>query len=374
MEAQIWRRPDEFISPEILDDNSVIFRIQAENAGAVTLTGTWPATFERSITMEKTDATLYEAKVGPLPSDMYEYEFIIDGVPALDPRNRAITRDGAWTQNCLMVPGQQAALYDVNPVPHGKVTAVWYPSPTLGTERRMVIYTPPGYELDHENEAQEYPVLYLLHGGGGDEEVWLSRGRVNYILDNLIAAGATQPMLVVMPNGYPNYVGAPLHRPHASEQTPGISPMISGLFEASLINDIVPYIEANYRVKADPDHRAISGFSMGGYHTQMITNSNPGAFNYIGVMSMGLFSGLPGVEVEYNRDQHLSQLIALKESQPNLYWIGMGTEDFLYKGIAPLLKLYDEAALNYLYRENNGYHDWNSWRLYLTEIVPLLFQ
>lgn len=373
MESQIWRRPDDIVSPEILDDNSVIFRVQAENAGSVRLTGTWPVNFERSIAMEKKDATLYEIKVGPLPSDMYEYEFIIDGVPALDPRNREVTHDGAWIQNRLMVPGKQGDLYEVNEVPHGKVTAVWYPSPTLGAERRMVIYTPPGYDLGDENKDQEYPVLYLLHGGGGDEDVWLSRGRVNYILDNLIAAGTAQPMIVVLPNGYPNYAGAPLHRPRATEQTPGISPMISGRFEASLINDIVPYMETHYRVKANAEHRAISGFSMGGYHTQMITNSNPGLFNYIGVMSMGLFNGLPGVKDTYNREQHLRQLKALKASQPKLYWIGMGTADFLYKDIAPLLELYGEAGLTYLYRETDGHHDWNSWRLYLTEFAPLLF-
>lgn len=368
MQAQIWRRPNEIISPEILDDNSVIFRVQAENAGSVKLTGTWPVNVERMIPMEKIDATLYEVKIGPLPSDMYEYEFIIDGVPVLDPRNRAVTHDGAWIQNRLIVPGKQADLYDVKPVPHGKVTAVWYPSPTIGQERRMVIYTPPGYE----NEDQQYPVLYLLHGGGGDEEVWQSRGRVSYILDNLITAGAAQPMLVVMPNGVPNYAGAPLHRPSATTQTPGISAMISGQFEASLVNDIVPYIEKHYRVSPNPDHRAISGFSMGGYHTQMITNSNPGLFDYIGVMSMGLFNELPGVA--YSREQHLSQLTALKNAQPKLYWIGMGAEDFLYKSIAPLLSLYDEAGLAYRYRETAGYHDWNSWRLYLTEFVPLLFQ
>lgn len=370
MQAQIWRRPDDIVSPEILDDHSVVFRVQAENAASVKLTGTWPVNVERMIPMEKKDATLYEVKIGPLPSDMYEYEFIIDGVPALDPRNRAVTHDGAWIQNRLMVPGKQAALYDVNPVPHGKVSAIWYPSPTLGQERRMIIYTPPGYD----NADRQYPVLYLLHGGGGDEEVWQSRGRVNYILDNLIAAGEAQPMLVVMPNGYPNYIGGPLHRPYSTEQTPGINPMVSGRFEASLSNDIVPYIEKNYRVKANPNYRAISGFSMGGYHTQMVTNSYPGTFNYIGVMSMGLFNGLPGAEVAYDRNQHLSQLKALKNTQPKLYWIGMGTEDFLYKSISPLLELYNEAGLDYLYRENAGYHDWNSWRLYLTEFVPLLFK
>ena len=178
-------------------------------------------------------------------------------------------------------------------------------------------------------------------------------------------------MIVVMPNGQPNCVGAPLHRPYSAEQTSGIIPMVSGAFEASLVNDIIPYVEKHYRVKANPDHRAIAGFSMGGFHTQIITNNNPGTFRYIGVMSMGLYNELPGVE--YSRDQHLSQLKALKNAHPKLYWIGMGTEDFLYQRIPKLLKLYDEIGLEYTYRENAGRHNWNSWRLYLTEFAPLLF-
>ena len=370
MDAQTMRQPDGIVSPEILDDGSVIFRVQAKDGSSVQLTGTWPVNMERYIQMEKKDSSLHEVKIGPLPSDMYEYEFIVDGIPALDPRNSDVTHDGAWIQNRLVIPGKQADLYDVSQVPHGKVTAAWYPSPTLGQDRRMNVYTPPGYEA----ENRDYPVLYLLHGGGGNEEVWLNRGRVNYILDNLIAAADAQPMVVVMPNGYHNYSGAPLHRSYATEQTSGIAPMVSGKFETSLINDIVPYIEANYRVKANPDHRAVAGFSMGGYHTQMITNSNPETFKYIGVMSMGLFKGFPGVEVEYNRDQHLSQLTALKNAHPKLYWIGMGTQDFLYEHISPLLALYDEVGLEYQYRETASYHDWNSWRLYLTEFLPLLFK
>lgn len=367
-DAQAQRQPDGIVSPEVLEDGTVIFRVTAENPGSVELRGSWPVGFEQVVAMENTDSTLYEVKIGPLPSNMYEYEFVLDGVPVLDPRNKAVTRDGAWIMNRLMVPGEEAALYDVNPVPHGLVSAVWYPSPTIGHERRMHIYTPPGYE---EGDAS-YPVLYLLHGGGGDEEVWISRGRANYILDNLIAAGEAEPMIVVITNGYPNHAGAPLHRPVAGDQAAGITAMVSGQFEASLIQDIIPYVEGKYRVLAEPAHRAITGFSMGGYHTQTITNGYPGTFNYIGVMSMGLYSGLPGVD--YTKDQHVHQLEALKDAAPTLYWIGMGTEDFLYESVAPLLALYDEVGLEYVYRENAGRHDWNSWRLYLREFVSLLFK
>jgi enterochelin esterase family protein len=234
----------------------------------------------------------------------------------------------------------------------------------------MFIYTPPGYEKDKKS----YPVLYLLHGGGGDEEVWLSRGRANYILDNLIAAGKAVPMIVVITNGNPSTPGAPLDRPLAIQPaTQGIASMASGKFEESLVKDVVPYVEKNYRIIKDADHRAITGFSMGGFQTQNITNSHPGMFQYIGIMSMGLFSSARP-EMKYNREEHVKQLEALKRSNPKVYWIGMGKDDFLYQSVLKLKALYDEVGFKYTYRENQGRHDWNSWRLYLSEFAPLLFK
>lgn len=320
--------------------------------------------------MIKKDSNVFEAKVGPLPSDMYEYEFMVDSVNFLDPGNIAVTRDGSYIQNQLMIPGKGADLYDVKPVPHGNVTAVWYPSPTIGADRRMFIYTPPGYD----KSKKSYPVLYLLHGAGGDEEGWISRGRANYILDNLIATGKAVPMIIVVTNGNPSTAGAPLERSIEANQKgapTGPGAMTSGKFEESLIKDIIPYVEKNFRVIADAEHRAISGLSMGGFHTQMITNANPGKFDYIGVMSMGLFAGFG---VKYDKAAHVKQLEALKAGKPKLYWIGIGKEDFLYKSVTSLRALYDEVGLHYIYRESQGRHDWNSWRLYLGEFAPMLFK
>ncbi|GAB3525562.1 hypothetical protein GCM10027442_55300 [Emticicia fontis] len=304
MLAQAQRRPSKIVSPEVLSDNSVIFRIKAPDANSVQLSGTWPKEFKNMILMVKKDS-VFEVKVGPLPSNMYEYEFILDGIPTLDPNSSMVTRDGAWIQNRLMVPGEQADMYEVKPVPHGDLKAVWYNSATLGTERRMFIYTPPGYDKSKKN----YPVLYLLHGSGGDEEVWLSRGRANYIIDNLIATGKAEPMIVVITNGNPVTTAAPLDR-SASVQNkiaPGMNSMASGKFEESLVKDVMPYIENNYRVIADANHRAITGFSMGGYQTQNITNANPTKFKYIGVMSMGLFSTFIK-DGSYNKEAHVKQL------------------------------------------------------------------
>src|SRR5205809_1447575 len=258
------------ISPEIQPDSSVIFRIKAPGAYSVQVVGTFSPGFKPT-PMIKKDSGLFEVRIGPLASDMYEYRFILDSALMPDPNNNAVTRDGSIVENRLLIPGKLGDLIAAQNVPHGNVTAVWYPSPTLGAQRRMHVYTPPGYEQG----KGKYPVLYLLHGGGGDEDGWISRGRANYIIDNLIASKEAVPMIVVITNGNPDAVAAPLDRPlnTNTKDVPGIGSMASGRFEESLVKDVVPYIEKNYRVIADADHRAITGFSMGGYQTQNITNS-----------------------------------------------------------------------------------------------------
>lgn len=358
-------------SPEILPDNSVIFRIKALGASTVEVVGTWARDF-KPVPMVKNDSSVYEIKVGPLPSDMYEYRFILDGVPILDPNNNVVTRDGIYIENRLLVPGQLVDLIAVQNVPHGKVSAIWYQSATLGAERRMYVYTPPGYE---EGKGK-YPVMYLLHGGGGDEDGWVNRGRANYILDNLIASKQAVPMIIVITNGNPDAVAAPLDKPldKNSKELPGIASMASKRFEQSLVKDVVPYVEKHYRVIADADHRAITGFSMGGYQTQNITNSNPGMFNYIGVMSMGLFSSFRNSNAAYDKQQHVTQLKALIASKPKFYWIGIGKDDFLFETVTKLRSLYDEVGLKYTYRESEGSHTWKEWRLYLTELAPKFFK
>ena len=357
------------VSPEIQPDNSVTFRIKAPGASSVLVVGTWAKDF-KPVPLVKKDSNLYEVKIGPLPSDMYEYRFILDSALMLDPNNSAVTRDGFFVENRLLIPGKLGDILAVQNVPHGNVTAVWYPSPALGKERRMYVYTPPGYEKGKD----KYPVMYLLHGGGGDEDGWISRGRANYIIDNLIASKEAVPMIVVITNGNPDAAAAPLDRPLGSALPTGFGGMASQKFEESLVKDVVPYIEKNYRVIADADHRAVTGFSMGGYQTQNITNSNPGMFKYIGVMSMGLFSGFGNNSSNYDKDKHVAQLKALIASKPKFYWIGIGKDDFLYATVTKLKSLYDEVGLKYTYRESEGSHTWKEWRLYLSELAPKFFK
>jgi len=357
------------VSPEIQPDNSVIFRIKAPGASSVMVVGTWAKDF-KPVAMVKKDSNIYEAKIGPLPSDMYEYRFILDSALMLDPNNSAVTRDGFFVENRLLIPGKLGDILAVQNVPHGNVTAVWYSSPSLGKERRMYVYTPPGYEKGKD----KYPVMYLLHGGGGDEDGWISRGRANYIIDNLIASKDAVPMIVVITNGNPDAAAAPLDSPLGTAVPTGFGGMASQRFEESLVKDVVPYIEKNYRVIADADHRALTGFSMGGYQTQNITNSNPGMFHYIGVMSMGLFSGFGNNSSNYDKEKHVAQLKAIIASKPKYYWIGIGKDDFLYATVTKLKSLYDEVGLKYTYRESDGSHTWKEWRLYLSELAPKFFK
>ncbi len=360
------------VSPDIQPDNSVIFRIKAPGASSVQVIGTFSPGFKPT-PMVKKDSSLFEIKIGPLASDMYEYRFILDSAFMLDPNNNAVTRDGSIVENRLLIPGKLSDIIAAQNVAHGNVTAVWYLSPVLNAQRRMYVYTPPGYEKGND----KYPVMYLLHGGGGDEDGWISRGRANYIIDNLIASKEAVPMIVVITNGNPDAVAAPLDRPLSTslKDSPGIAAMASQRFEKSLVEDVVPYIEKNYRVIPDASHRAITGFSMGGYQTQNITNTHPGMFKYIGVMSMGLFSSFGNNNnAGYDKEKHVEQLKALKASNPKLYWIGIGKEDFLYKTVVNLKSLYDEIGLKYIYRESGGSHTWNEWRLYLTELAPKFFK
>lgn len=361
------------LSPEIREDNTVIFRLLAPRADSVKLRGTMTADFAE-FDMKKNEEGLFEIKIGPLKPDLYVYTFQVDGVTTLDPGNNIVVRDGSHIESRLMIPGGLTDLYDVKDVPHGKVSAIWYPAETLSMQRRCIVYTPPGYDQSTES----YPVLYLLHGGGGDEEAWISRGRTNYILDNLIAQGKTKPMIVVMPNGNASASSAPGETPLGlrlkQQATAMASPrsMVGDKIPESIVKDLIPFIEANYRVGANREHRALAGLSMGGYQTQKTSNLYPNTFDYLGVMSMGLYDN--AMFGHYDKEVHLGQLRGLQKANPKLYWIACGKTDFLYQGVLDLMKLYDETGFKYIYRESEGGHSWNNWRLYLSEFAPMLFK
>jgi len=360
------------ISPEVHANNSVTFRLYAPEASKVEVTGEWMAGFGTKEALTRNDTGLWAITVGPLPPEYYGYSFIVDGVKVLDPSNPQIKRDGTRNDNVLFVHGEGSELYAVKDVPHGILSTVWYPSPVIGFNRRMSIYTPPGYE----DSKQKYPVLYLLHGAGGDEEAWAELGRACQILDNLIAQNKAKPMIVVMTNGNPTEAAAPGAAPERKSQNVqsfGPGNMISGKFEESLVKDVIPYIEKHYRVVSDRNARAVAGLSMGGFHTLNIINSNPEKFGYAGVMSMGFFN-MKQFGGKDNTEEFEQQIEKLKRSNMKLLWIGCGKDDFLYQSVVELRRILDKHQVKYQYRESEGGHTWANWRLYLSELAPLLFK
>ena len=355
------------VSPEIQGD-SVTFRLKADYATYVKLSGSWmPNPYGGSIDMVRGEGNVWEVKV-PLPSpEIYTYNFIVDGVSVNDPQNIQVQRDGTRFLNMLIVPGERTENY--NEANHrGTVSHPWYDSKILGLNRRLTVYTPYGYE---NNPKKKYPVLYLLHGAGGDEEAWTSMGRAAQILDNLIEKGLAEPMIVVMPNGNGNQQAAgTLNLPVKQQQfdrnamqnmsEAERSRMMNG-YVMSLCEEIVPFIEKNYRVSAKPEARAIAGLSMGGGHTITASNLYPQMFDYICPLSAA-GSATP------------EQVATLKKAGVKLYFLACGNTDFLFQGSQNLDKTLTEQGLDHIFYVSDGGHVWANWRLYLNTFAPMLFK
>jgi len=366
----VFRMPVQIVSPEILPDNRVTFRVLAKDATKVTVSGDFLANPMVAEPLVKNDTGMFSVTLGPLNPELYSYTFTVDGVRSLDMNNPLSKRDGTRNESMFIIPGDASDLYFPKNVPHGTLQKVWYNSPVLSLDRRMYVYTPAGYE----DGKSKFPVFYLLHGGGGDEDAWSTLGRACQILDNLIAQGKAKPMIVVMPNGNPGqtcaFTDAAARPANAPQQT--MADMAKGLFEESLIKDIIPYMEKHFRVLTDKNNRAVAGLSMGGMQTLALAGKYPDKFSYFGVMSMGLVDraqmGLP-----LNNDQD-AQFEALKKSGFKLYWVGVGKDDFLYKSAQDLRTALDKHGIKYIYRESTGGHTWTNWRIYLSELAPMLFR
>jgi enterochelin esterase-like enzyme len=363
--------PQGIISPEVKGDNSVTFRFQAPNAIVVRITGDWmpmQGWNRGSEAMIKDENGLWSYTTPVLPSDLYSYSFIVDSLSTTDPNNVYMIRDVATVTNIFIVNGDKGDLYKVNKVPHGTVSRRWYDSPGNGTTRRITIYTPAGYE----NGKEKYPVLYLLHGMGGDEEAWIALGRTSQILDNLIAQGKAKPMIVVMPNGNVIQEAAPgesslgFYKP--TFQLPNT---MDGKYEETF-DDVIKFVESNYRVKAEKSGRAIAGLSMGGFHSLHISRYYPNMFDYVGLFSAAIiFDPKVTSKIYENIDGTLNTQM---KSGYKLYWIGIGKTDFLYKNVTDYRAKLDGMGMKYTYYESEGGHTWTNWRVYLSQFVPLLFK
>ena len=364
------------VSPEIHGNNTVTFRFKAPKAVRVQLTGDFlpvqkNAKFEAPgiVDLKEGQEGVWEYTTPePLKPELYSYSFIVDGLRMNDPANVYLIRDVSTLTNVFIIGGDRADFYKVNPVPHGTVSRIWYDSPALGLERRMTVYTPAGYETS----GKRYPVLYLLHGMGGDEEAWISLGRTAQILDNLIAQGKAKPMIVVMPNGNASQEAAP------GESSRGMVPptmqlpkTMEGSYEQAF-PEIVKFIDKNYRTIKSKSGRAIAGLSMGGFHSLHISKQYPDMFNYIGLFSAAI---MPNKEVSSPIYENMGGKLKVQfDKNPALYWIAIGKTDFLYKANEEYRKLLDEKGYKYTYYESDEGHIWKNWRIYLTEFVPMLFR
>ena len=359
-----WNWAGQQAKTEVTADG-VIFRLSAPYATVVKVKPSWT----QAVEMTKGEKGVWEAKVALPAPEIYTYSFTVDGVNMSDASNLDLQRDGTRYMSMLIIPGERSAHYDDVVENHGDLHQVWYDSPTLGIERRLFVYTPHGY-TDKENAKKKYPVLYLLHGAGGDEDAWSSMGRTCQIMDHLIANGEAEPMLVVMPNGNATQRAAQtLGLPQAQisrEQAGQMS------YTNSIVKDIVPYIEANYRVYKDKAHRAVAGLSMGGGHTATVSRDFPGTFDYVGVYS-GAVGSIKDREGNLNQDM-VNKLKAQQKAGYKLYWIACGNTDFLYQQNLEYMKGLDEIGFTYTWFESEGGHTWDNWRMYLDTFAPMLFK
>lgn len=362
-------------SPEIHDDGTVTFRVKAPKASEITISGSWmPATGLASGNekMQKENDSIWSFTTDKLPPEMYRYSLTVDGVRSIDPSYVHAIRDVANLSNVFIIGDGQADLYRVKDVPHGTVAYRWYDSPTVNKKRRIAVYMPPGYENNNEN----YPVLYLHHGIGGDEEAWLGSGRAAQIMDNLIAEGKAKPMIVVMPNGNVFQDASPGNGSSGFVQPTFMLPnTMDGKFEESF-KDIQKFVEDNYRTIAKKEGRAIAGLSMGGFHTANIALNYPDTFDYVGLFSSALGvrpMGESTSKMYENKDEKLRQQM---ENGYQLYWMAIGNADMemLLKGNADFRKKMDDMGMQYEYLETDGGHTWDNWRKYLSIFSQKIFR
>lgn len=369
----------QIVSPEIHPDHTVTFRIAAPKAVKVQVTGDFLPTQKMQTPFGEFDAPgtadmiekdgVWEYTTpAPLAPELYSYTMLVDGLKINDPSNVHRIRDVQSVTDVFIIPGDRADLYKINDVPHGTVSKVWYNSPTLGMDRRLTVYTPAGYETS----GKRYPVFYLLHGMGGDENAWTELGRASQILDNLIAQGKAEPMIVVMTNGNAALQAAPgessLGFAAPSMQLPKT---MEGSFEQHF-PEVVKFIDKNYRTIKSKKSRAIAGLSMGGFHSMHISKQYPDMFDYVGLFSAAI---MPGADVKSPIYEDLEGKLKTQfDKKPALYWIAIGDKDFLYNANKDYRKMLDDKGYKYAYYETPEGHIWKNWRIYLTEFTPMLFK
>ena len=358
-------------SPE-LADGQVTFRFVAPKARKVSVSASWMGYDASKLQMTQDQNGIWSVSTPKPAPELYTYNIVVDGVTMLDPSNVQVQRDGSRYMNALLVPGDYADLYAECSKP-GNVEHVWYYSAENGMTRRMYVYTPAGY--DRNNKSVKYPVLYLLHGGGGDEDAWSTLGRTCQILDNLIAQGKAKPMIVVMPNGNPNqYAAQTLGIPVKTD----VKQYASGFDNySSLVADILPYIEKNYPVIKNRKGRAVAGLSMGGGQSFFIAFRNVDVFANEGIFSSGLIGSSTIDGAHFDAEQHFPGMYTnpVKYNKFDVIYLACGEQDNRIDGMLDFKqKLTDKGYKGVVWEQYPGAHEWKVWRRNLSSFVQLIFK
>jgi enterochelin esterase-like enzyme len=362
-------------SPEVLGDGRITFRLLAPKATEVLLQGNWEG--GRGVAMMKDNSGVWSVTTAPLQPELWAYTFSVDGVRTLDPHSYNVVRDGVGFMNTVLVPGEASAVFQPRPVPHGTVAATWFPSIALNGSRRIFVYTPPGYEAT----LTKYPVLYLLHGSGGDEDAWISMGVANVILDNLIAQGKAKPMIVVMPNAYWNEHAALDLGGARSAPPPGVGGG-NQRFDANekdIVDDMIPFVEKTYRALPGRENRALAGLSMGAGISVNVGLKRLDVFATVGVFSSGMFGGVAtmpatGSAILDKISPGFFADSAATNKKLRLLFVSCGTEDPRLPYLTKVTEDLRGHQINYVYKTYPGGHEWKVWRHSLADMTPLLFR
>lgn len=337
------QRPPALSSPDVHPDHSITFRYYSKKATNVSVSGEFLKT---ALPMTRDTSGIWSVTVPPVKPDIYPYSFLVDNVQIPDPNNTYIFANERFKRSIVDIPGDQPLVHSLQKVPHGKISYRYYQSGTLDTTRTLLVYTPPNFDASGKTN---YPVLYLIHGGSDTEETWTKVGHANLIADNLIAQGKAKPMLIVMPYG-------------------NVRPAPMADFTQDMVNDIVPFVEANYPVIKESKGRAVAGFSVGGGQTLNIGLTHPETFAY--VCSYAPYTATDEFKKNFaNWSPDATKL----NKQLKLFTVSVGTEDFLYESVKQNLAMFNEKKINVKPQIVPGGHTWMNCKLYLATTLPQLF-
>jgi enterochelin esterase-like enzyme len=348
--------------PRILPDNRVLFRIKAPDAQKIQID------LLKKYDLAKDDEGVWEVITDPIIEGFHYYSLLIDGIAVADPSSETFYGMGRMASG-IEIPEKDVDYTLPKNVPHGQIRQIRYYSNITRSWRRAFVYSPPGYDT---NLNERYPVLYLQHGGGEDETGWPNQGRVDWILDNLIAEGNAKPMLIVMDRGYAVDPAAP---PGIRESVGRRAPLPNSALSEVFIKEIIPMIDRDFRTLADRDHRAMAGLSMGGFQTFQITMSNLDQFAYIGGFSGAGFMQ-PGTDIKSMYNGVWADAESFNKKVKLIYIsIGTAEPERMVQGVNNLHLELEKAGIQHVYYESPGTsHEWLTWRRSLKQFAGLLFK